>query len=84
MNDRVSGELVLEGYAHATLVYLAFHSETGSWLNLTVLSGSGVFDFDFSPSHFQLGTHEVYATAMGLEVPDTEINFATLTVVQDY
>ncbi|MHA2114793.1 MAG: S8 family serine peptidase [Candidatus Thorarchaeota archaeon] len=84
MYDRVSGELVLEGFALATLVYLAFHSETGTWLNLTVLSGTSVFNFDFSPSLFQLGTHEVYASAMGQEGQKTEINFATLTVVQDY
>ena len=84
MSDRVSGELILEGYALATVVYLAFQSEAGSWLNLTVLSGTGVYDFDFSPTHFILGTHEVYAIAQGLDVSDTKMNFATLTVVQDY
>ncbi|MFW9870563.1 MAG: S8 family serine peptidase [Candidatus Thorarchaeota archaeon] len=82
--DRVAGEVVLEGFALAYVVYLAFHSETGSWLNLTLNSGTGVYSFDFPPSYFQLGTHEVYAIAIGQEVPGTEMKFATLTVVQDY
>jgi hypothetical protein len=84
MADRVSGQVVLEGFALASVVYLAFHSESGTWLNLTLTSGTGVYTFDFSPSYFQLGTHEVYAIAIGQDVPGTEMNFATLTVVQDY
>jgi hypothetical protein len=84
MYDRVSGEVVLEGFALAFVVYLAFYSETGSWLNLTVNSGTGVYSFDFTPSHFQLGSHDVYAVAIGQDVPSTEMNFATLTVVQDF
>jgi hypothetical protein len=82
--DGVSGEVVLEGFALASIVYLAFHAESGSWLNLTLNSGTGVYTFDFSPSYFQLGTHEVFAIAIGQEVPGTSMNFATLTVVQDY
>jgi len=82
--DGVSGEVVLEGFALAAIVYLAFHSESGSWLNLSLTSGTGVYTFDFSPSYFQLGTHEVFAIAIGQEVPGTSMNFATLTVVQDY
>jgi hypothetical protein len=84
MNDRVSGELILEGFVLATLVYIAFQSETGSWLNLSLTSGSGVYTFDYPPSYFQLGSHDVFAVALGLDVPDTELNFATLTIVQDY
>ena len=84
MADRVSGEVMLEGFALASVVYLAFHAESGSWLNLTLSSGTGVYTFDFSPSYFQLGTHEVYAIAIGQDVSGTEMNFATLTVVQDY
>jgi subtilisin family serine protease len=82
--DRVSGEAVLEGFALASIVYLAFQAESGSWLNLTLTSVTGVYTFDFSPSHFQLGTYEVFAIAIGQEVPDTAMNFATLTVVQDF
>ncbi|MHA2152801.1 MAG: S8 family serine peptidase, partial [Candidatus Thorarchaeota archaeon] len=82
--DRVSGEVVLEGFALASAVYLAFYSDSGSWLNLSLSSGNGVYSFDFSPSYFQLGTHEVYAIALGHEVDGTEMNFATLTIVQDY
>ncbi len=82
--DRVSGEVRLEGFALAYLVYIAFHAESGTWLNLTLTSGTGVYRFDFSPSNFQMGSHEVYAIAIGQEVPDAEMNFATLTVVQDF
>ena len=84
MNDRVSGELILEGFALASIVYIAFYSDTGSWLNFSLTSGTGVYIFDYPPSYFQLGSHEVYAVALGLEVPDTELHFATLTIVQDY
>ena len=43
-----------------------------------------MYDFEISPSYFQLGSHEVYAIAIGEAVPGTEMHFATLTVVQDY
>ncbi|MHA3963634.1 MAG: S8 family serine peptidase [Candidatus Thorarchaeota archaeon SMTZ1-45] len=84
INERITGELVLEGYILASIVYVAFHSETGSWLNFTLSSTTGVYDFEISPSYFQLGSYDVYATAIGQAVPGTEWNFATLTVVQDY
>ncbi|MHA1964839.1 MAG: S8 family serine peptidase [Candidatus Thorarchaeota archaeon] len=84
LNDLITGELVLEGYTLASLVYIAFHSESGSWLNFTLSSSTGIYDIEISPSHFQLGSHEVYAIAIGQSVPGTELNFATLTVVQDY
>ena len=84
LNDLISGELVLEGFTLASVVYIAFHSESGSWLNFTLSSSTGVYDFEISPSYFQLGSHEVYAIAIGEAVPGTEMHFATLTVVQDY
>jgi len=84
MNDRVSGELVLDGFSLASLVYIAFESDSGSWLNFSLSSGTGVYTFDYSPSYFQLGSHEVYAVAMGIDVPGTELHFATMTIVQDY
>ena len=84
LNDLISGELVLEGYTLASLVYVAFHSESGSWLNFTLSSSTGHYDFEVSPSYFQLGSHEVYAIAIGQVVPGTSLNFATLIVVQDY
>ncbi len=84
MSDLISGELVLQGFNLASLVYVAFHSEIGTWLNFTLTSSTGVYEFEISPSYFQLGSHEVYAIALGQGVPGTELQFATLTVVQDY
>ena len=83
MNDLVSGELVLDGFTLASVVYIAFHSESGTWLNFTLSSNNGVYTFEVTPTYFQLGSHEVYAIAIGQTVPGTELNFATLTVVQD-
>ncbi len=83
MNDLISGELVLAGYNLASRVYVAFHSEVGPWLNFTLTSSTGVYEFEITPSHFQLGNHEVFAIAIGQVVPGTESNFATLTIVQD-
>ena len=83
-NERISGEIVLEGFALAYRVYVAFQSETGNWLNFTLSSGTGIYTFEISPSSFQLGSHEVYAIAIGQGVPSTMMNFATLTVVQDF
>jgi len=84
MNDLISGELVLAGYNLASRVYVAFHSEAGPWLNFTLTSSTGIYEFDITPSYFQLGNHEVFAIAIGQAVPGTELNFATLTIVQDY
>ena len=84
LNELISGELVLEGYHLASLVYVAFLSESSSWLNFTISGSNGLYEFDISPSYFQLGTHEVYAIAIGQAVPGAELNFATLTIVQDY
>lgn len=83
-NELISGEIVLEGFALAYRVYVAFQSETGNWLNFTLSSGTGIYTFEISPSSFQLGSHEVYAIAIGQGVPSTMMNFATLTVVQDF
>jgi hypothetical protein len=83
-NELITGEVVLEGFALANLVYVAFQSETGSWLNFTLSSGTGIYTFEISPSYFQLGSHEVYAIAIGQGVPSAVMNFATLTVVQDF
>ena len=83
-NELISGEIVLEGFALADLVYVAFQSETGSWLNFTLSSGTGIYTFEISPSYFQLGSHEVYAIAIGQGVPGSVMNFATLTVVEDF
>jgi len=84
LNDLITGELVLEGFALASIVYIAFHSESGSWHNFTLTSSTGIYNFEISPSYFQLGNHEVYAIAIVQSVPGAEMNFATLTVVQDY
>ena len=84
VNDKISGELVLDGFTLASLVYIAFHSESGTWLNFTLSSDNGVYEFEISPSYFQIGSHDVYAIAKGQTIPGTEVNFATLTVVQDY
>ena len=83
MNELISGELVLDGFAFASMVYIAFHSESGTWLNFTLSSTNGIYNFEISPSYFQLGSHEVYAIAIGQVVPDVELNFATLTVIGD-
>lgn len=83
-NELISGEIVLEGFALADLVYVAFQSGTGSWLNFTLSSGTGIYTFEISPSYFQLGSHEVYAIAIGQGVPGSVMNFATLTVVEDF
>jgi hypothetical protein len=84
VNDKISGELVLDGFTLASLVYIAFHSKSGTWLNFTLSGNNGVYEFEISPSYFQIGTHDVYAIAKGQTIPATEVNFATLTVVQDY
>jgi subtilisin family serine protease len=84
LNELITGEVVLEGFSLASLVYVAFQSEVGSWLNFTLSSGTGIYTFEISPSYFQIGSHEVYAIAIGQSVPDTVLNFATLTIVEDF
>ena len=84
MNDLVTGHMTLDGFTLAAAVKVGFLSESGIWLNFTLTSSTGIYEFEISPTHFQLGSHEVYAIAIGQAVPGVEMYFATLTVVQDY
>ncbi|MGQ4910719.1 MAG: S8 family serine peptidase [Candidatus Thorarchaeota archaeon] len=84
VNDIISGQFSLDGYNLASAVYVGFHSEgAGYWLNFTLSSNDGIYDFEVSPSGFGAGEYGVYAIAIGRGVPDVEMQFATLTVVQD-
>jgi subtilisin family serine protease len=81
---RITGHFTLDGFNLADEVYVAFHHQTaGYWLNFSLSSNSGVYEFEISPSGFSQGLYDVFAIAIGRSVPNTEMRFATLTIVQD-
>ena len=80
----ISGQFTLEGFNLAEEVYVAFrHQTAGFWLNFTLTSNDGTYEFLISPSAFSQGKYDVFAIAIGRSVPMAELRFATLTVIQD-
>jgi subtilisin family serine protease len=80
----ITGYFTLDGFNLAEDVYVAFHHQTADyWLNFSLSSNNGIYEFEITPSAFSPGKYDVFAIAIGRSVPNTEMRFATLTVVQD-
>ncbi|MGY5857789.1 MAG: S8 family serine peptidase [Candidatus Thorarchaeota archaeon] len=81
-SERISGEYSIEGYELVSQALVGFRHSTGLWFNFTV-NGNGLYEFVISPSGFPSGEYEVYAIAKGTSIPSTEMQFATLTIIED-
>jgi subtilisin family serine protease len=80
----ISGSFTLDGFNLAEDVYVAFrHQSSGFWLNFSLSSNDGVYDFSIRASSFSEGSYDVFAIAIGRGVPNTEMQFAMLNIVQD-
>jgi len=82
ITERISGEFSIEGYELISEVQIGFKHSSGLWFNFTV-NGEGFYEFIISPSGFPVGDYEVYAIAKGAMVPTTEMQFATLIIIED-
>ncbi len=82
INEKITGELQLEAYELASEVIISFQHSSGVWRNFT-LSGEGHYEFVISSSGFIPGEYEVFAVAKGTSISTTEMQFATLLVIED-
>lgn len=82
-NDRISGEFTLEGYFLASEVLVGFRYSTGLWFNFTLTGTGGFYDFLIAPDGFPQGSYDVYAIAKSATLPTAQLNFASLTIVED-
>ena len=80
--ERITGEFSIEGYELISQALVGFRHSTGLWFNFTI-NGEGLYEFVVAPSGFPVGEYEVYAIAKGTSVPTTEMQFATLTIIED-
>ncbi|MFW9960974.1 MAG: S8 family serine peptidase [Candidatus Thorarchaeota archaeon] len=82
-NDRISGEFTLEGYFLASEVLVGFHHSTGLWFNFTLTGTEGFYEFLIAPDGFPMGGYDVYAIAKSATLPTAQLNFSSLTIVDD-
>ncbi|MCK4568396.1 MAG: hypothetical protein KAU48_13910, partial [Candidatus Thorarchaeota archaeon] len=80
--ERISGEFSIEGYELVSQALIGFKHSSGLWFNFTV-NGEGLYEFIIAPSGFPVGDYEVYAIAKGTMIPNTEMQFATLIIIED-
>ncbi len=82
-NDRISGEFTLEGYFLASEVLVGFRYSTGLWFNFTLTGAGGFYEFLIAPDGFPQGSYDVYAIASSATLPTAQLNFASMTIVED-
>jgi subtilisin family serine protease len=82
-DERISGELRLEGFMLASEVLVGFRYSTGLWFNFSLSGSSGLYELFITPAGFPVGDYEVYAIAKSVTAPTIEMRFASLTIVED-
>ncbi len=82
-NEQISGQFTLEGFALATDVLIGFRYSSGLWFNFTLPGIEGLYEFLITPAGFPAGNYDVYAIARGAAAYTTELNFATLSIIED-
>jgi len=82
-NDRISGEFTLEGYFLASEVLVGFRYSPGLWFNFTLTGAGGFYEFLIAPDGFPQGSYDVYAIASSATLPTAQLNFASMTIVED-
>ncbi|MFW9844350.1 MAG: S8 family serine peptidase [Candidatus Thorarchaeota archaeon] len=80
--ETITGQFTVEGHELISQALVGFKYSTGLWFNFTV-NGDGLYEFVVAPSGFPAGEYEVFAMVYGLNVPLTEMQFATLTIIED-
>lgn len=82
IDEKITGEITLEGYELASEVLIGFQHASGVWRNFT-LSGEGLYEFVIASSGFISGEYDVYAIAKGSSIKTAQMLFATLMVIVD-
>ena len=82
-DEKISGDLTLEGFVLASEVLVGFQHSSGLWLNFTLSGVGGQYEFLITPAGFPLGTYDVYAIAKDSTLSTTELRFASLTIIED-
>jgi hypothetical protein len=83
LNEKISGELELEGFILASEVLIGFRYLSGLWLNFTLSGTDGIYDFLITPAGFPAGDYAVYAIAKGAISSAVELYFADLVIIED-
>jgi subtilisin family serine protease len=82
-NERISGSFTLQGYLLASEVVVGFRHSSGLWFNFTLSSNDGHYEFAVAPNGFPGGEYDAYAIAKSVSVSKVEMNFASLTIIED-
>ena len=82
-SDTISGQFSIEGYELVTEAAIGFRHSSGIWFNFTISGNSGFYTFVVSPSGFPVGNYDVFAIAKGSTISTVELQFATLTIIED-
>jgi hypothetical protein len=81
-SERITGAFSIFGYELVSQVQIGFRHTSGLWFNFTI-NGEGLYEFEIVPSGFPIGEYEVYAIAKGNSIPNIEMQFATLTLIDN-
>jgi hypothetical protein len=81
-SERITGQFSIVGYELISEAQIGFRYSLGFWFNFTI-TGDGLYEFIITPAGFPAGQYEVYAMAKGATIPPVEIQFATLTIIED-
>ncbi|MFX0108324.1 MAG: hypothetical protein ACFE7R_08575, partial [Candidatus Hodarchaeota archaeon] len=82
-SERITGEVVISGYAFAERVYLRLRPEVGSEIEVTLSGTDGVYEIDLSPSNLAPGEYEVFAGVTSQDLETVEVQMSSLQIIQD-
>ena len=82
-SDTITGQFTIEGYELVTLAKIGFRHSSGIWFNFTISGNNGLYEFVVSPSGFPIGDYDVFAIAQGPTISTVEMQFDTLTIIED-
>ena len=82
-SETITGQFTVEGYELVNLATVCFRHSSGIWFNFTISGIDGLYEFVVSPSAFPVGDYDVFAIAKGSTISTTQLQFATLTIIED-
>jgi hypothetical protein len=81
--DRITGEIVIEGYILVDRVWISFQRNASAGLNFTLNGAGGIYPIDIVPSSFAAGEYDVYAAATSIAGQSVELHIDTLLIIED-
>ena len=83
LNDVITGQIVVKGYALLERLQVTFQREQANNLSLTLSGENGVYNFTIAAASLAAGQYEVFAVATTKNDEVLEHKFATLQIVED-